>query len=66
MNIEYLRRAIVALSMWLVVASLAVGDEEKPPETHTVAPGPFQVQVDLDGIFESEQMTEIILRPDVF
>ncbi|MBL8851143.1 MAG: HlyD family efflux transporter periplasmic adaptor subunit, partial [Planctomycetaceae bacterium] len=39
---------------------------EKPPETHTVAPGPFQVQVDLDGIFESEQMTEIILRPDVF
>ncbi len=66
MTIVYLRRAILVSAVWLVAVSLAVGEEEKAPETHTVAPGPFQVQVDLEGIFESEQMTEVILRPEVF
>ena len=66
MTIMYLRRAILVSSVWLVAVPLAVGEEEKAPETHTVAPGPFQVQVDLEGIFESEQMTEVILRPEVF
>lgn len=41
--------------------------EEKPaPETHTVAPGPFNVEISLEGVFEAEQMTEVVLRPDVF
>lgn len=55
------------LAAWLLAVSAAMADEEaKSPETHTVAAGPFRLQVDLDGVFESEQMTEVILRPDVF
>lgn len=54
-------------ALCLLAASVAVADDEaKPPETHTVAPGPFQLQVDLSGVFESEQMSEVILRPDVY
>src|SRR5690242_341616 len=59
-------RAVSILSALFVAVPLALGDDEKPPETHAVTPGPFQVQVDLEGIFESEQMTEVILRPEVF
>lgn len=56
-----------SLAVWLVAVTAAVADEEtKPPETHTVAAGPFRLQVDLDGVFESEQMAEVILRPDVY
>lgn len=61
-----LLRTFSILSALFIVVPLAVGDDEKPPETHAVTPGPFQVQVDLEGIFESEQMTEVILRPEVF
>ena len=52
----------------LAIASLcAAADEEKqPPESHTVSPGPFTVKIDLDGVFESERMSEVILRPDVY
>jgi HlyD family secretion protein len=54
-------------ALYLLAASVAVADDEaKPPETHTVTPGPFQLQVDLTGVFESEQMSEVILRPDAY
>jgi len=45
---------------------MALGEDAKPPETHTVAPGPFQLVVDLDGVFESEHMTEVVLRPEAY
>lgn len=59
------------VSLWcLALTAAAVGaadeQEKKPPDTHTVAPGPFHVQIDLDGVFESEQMSEVILRPDAY
>ncbi|QDU41157.1 macrolide transporter subunit MacA [Maioricimonas rarisocia] len=51
----------------LLAASLApqpaVAD---PPETHEVEPGPFRVTVELDGVFESQSMHEIILQPEVW
>jgi len=54
-------------ALYLLACSAALADEEaKPPETHTVAAGPFQLQIDLSGVFESEQMSEVILRPDVY
>lgn len=59
--------AFPAVALWLVAVSTAFGeDPPKPPETHTVAPGPFQLLVDLEGIFESERMTEVVLRPEVY
>src|SRR4051794_33249963 len=59
------RRAIAVLA-WLMFAATAVfADDPKPPETHTVTPGPFQLMVDLDGHFEAEQTTEVVLRPEV-
>ena len=44
----------------------ATKSEKAAPETHTVEPGPFKVEVSLDGVFEAEQMTEVVLRPDVY
>lgn len=40
--------------------------EKSAPETHTVEPGPFKVEVSLEGVFEAAQMTEVVLRPEVF
>ncbi|MFG0334951.1 MAG: hypothetical protein ACF8TS_16465, partial [Maioricimonas sp. JB049] len=37
-----------------------------PPETHVVESGPFRVTVELDGVFESQSMHEVILRPEVW
>ena len=48
----------------VVAAPFVTAQEEKKPETHTVAAGPFRISVSLDGVFEAEQMTEVILRPE--
>lgn len=39
--------------------------EEKPakPTTHTVARETFEIEVKVDGVFESQKMSEIVLRP---
>jgi len=34
------------------------------PDTHTVKKEPFKIEVELDGVFESATMHEVILRPD--
>jgi multidrug efflux pump subunit AcrA (membrane-fusion protein) len=61
-----MRRApacVVVVALW---SATAWGQEAKPPETHTVAAGPFKVDVTLQGVFESSQMTEVALRPDAW
>jgi len=47
--------------------------EEKPsakkkstPATHTVTKGPFKIEVELAGVFEASQTSEIALRPEVW
>jgi HlyD family secretion protein len=35
-----------------------------PPPTYTVKREPFKIQVELDGVFESREMTEIIIHPE--
>lgn len=42
--------------------------EKKKPAgaTHTVAKGPFKVEVALDGVFEAAQTSEITLRPEAW
>ncbi len=37
--------------------------EEPKPPTHTVEKGPFKIQIKLDGVFEGQTMTEVVLRP---
>lgn len=54
------------LALWLLAAPLAADDQTSTPETHTVTPAPFQIQVELEGVFEAEHMAEVVLRPDVF
>ncbi len=54
------RRSLLAV--W--VLSLAVtlhADDKKAPEVHVVKPGPFRVSIELDGVFESSESTEIQL-----
>ena len=36
------------------------------PETHTVKKGPFKIEITLDGVFEAQEMTEMVLRPRVW
>lgn len=66
MTSVFARGGLGSLALWLLAVSAALADDPKPPETHTVAAGPFQLLVDLDGIFESEHMTDVILRPETF
>ena len=33
------------------------------PATHTVKKGPFKIEVSLDGVFEAQEATELVLRP---
>lgn len=54
----------VSTALFVLAAPFAAAQEEKKPETHTVAAGPLKVSVSLDGVFEAEQMTEVILRPE--
>ncbi|MCB1237012.1 MAG: HlyD family efflux transporter periplasmic adaptor subunit [Verrucomicrobiae bacterium] len=43
-------------------------DKEKPdePATHTVKKGPFAVTLELDGLFEAAEATEISLAPEAW
>lgn len=50
----------------LLIAGGVWAQEGMPPETHTVAAGPFKVEVTLNGVFEAEQMAEVVLQPEVF
>lgn len=59
----------------LIAACLASGvcaDEksddksEKEQKTHTVERGPFEVEVELEGVFEAETMHEVSLQPEVW
>ena len=36
------------------------------PSTHVVKKGPFRIEVELEGIFESEQTAEVTLRPETW
>jgi multidrug efflux pump subunit AcrA (membrane-fusion protein) len=59
------RTAFIA-SLLLVSLSHSLPAEEagsKSPTT-TVTSGPFRINIALDGVFESQSMTEIILRPE--
>src|SRR5262245_56740740 len=40
-------------------------DAAKPP-THKVEKGPIKVEVSLKGVFESDDMTEVVLSPDAW
>ena len=60
-----LKSVLLACTAVLAVpVPFAAAQEAKPPETHTVAAGPLKITVSLDGVFEAEQMTEVILRPE--
>ena len=51
----------------LAIVAPASGQEEEAadaPDSHTVEAGLFRVEVELDGVFEAMEMTEIVLRPD--
>ncbi len=57
----------VLLAMFaLVLAPARAGAEAETtkPATHKVAAGPFRVELSLDGILESREMHEVVLRPD--
>ncbi|REJ93788.1 MAG: HlyD family efflux transporter periplasmic adaptor subunit [Planctomycetota bacterium] len=53
---------------WLIAAApvAAQEEDEAAPPTHTIEPEPFKVEVSLSGTFEAEQMSEVILRPEVW
>ena len=36
------------------------------PSTHKVKQGPFRIEVEVSGAFESSKMTELVLRPEVW
>lgn len=45
-------------------------DSKKPaspkPAIHTVKKGPFKIEAELDGIFEAQNTTELVLRPEAW
>ena len=55
---------IVLASVTPVSGQEEAADTPETPETHTVEAGLFRVQVELEGVFEAAEMTEVILRPD--
>lgn len=61
------RTWLFPLCLLSVATALATADDKptdsKPADTIRVAPELFRVVVELDGVFEAEQMTEIILLP---
>jgi hypothetical protein len=44
--------------------ALALAEADAKPATHKVARGPFRVELSLDGVLESGEMQEVVLRPD--
>lgn len=57
------RRMLLVVPLTLLAATVAHGQDAEAAKTLTVEPAPFRVVVDLPGVFESESMTEIRLRP---
>ncbi len=57
------RSLLTLMAVFLAIPASSRGDDAKSSSTHTVQSGRFQVIVSLDGVFESEQMFEIILQP---
>lgn len=67
MNASSHRSLIVAALLGLLsLPALAQEEESEKPKTHTVKTGPFEVEVTLDGVFESTETYEIVLRPEVW
>ena len=68
------RAAVLSTLVCLTVGSgfltahvrTAFGQEPAKPATHKIQPGPFKVEVSLDGVFEAEQVAQLILRPEVW
>jgi multidrug resistance efflux pump len=38
-------------------------DSAAKPPTYVVKPGPLKIEVSLDGVYEAQNMTEVVLRP---
>ena len=61
---------IVVLFSSLVLASPATEPAEAakpaPPATHKVARGPFRIEVELSGVFESKAAAEVFLSPEAW
>jgi len=59
-------RSYVTLLILLTACVAARPAAADPPETYDVEPGPFRVTVQLEGVFESQTMHEVILQPEVW
>ena len=62
-------RVICSLSLMLSVGlvSVVTADDNKPQaEVHTVSEGRFRVVVPLEGVFVTERMYEVSLRPETW
>ncbi len=73
MRVNFMSLLVPALLVSMIGSSVrAQSDDAKPAkesqnkETLTIKPGPFQVKVALDGVFEAGDLHEVILRPDVW
>ena len=60
------RPVLVLLAMVAMGIAPALAEDAAKPATHKMAPGPFRVELSLDGVLEAREMREVVLRPDIW
>ncbi|MFH1731013.1 MAG: HlyD family efflux transporter periplasmic adaptor subunit [Planctomycetota bacterium] len=68
LNARWVAVVLVLFALMGAAVSAAEKTEGQPaePKTHTVEAAPLKIEVSLDGVFESEQMTEVSRVPETW